>query len=310
MDILTILFLAIIIDLALGEPPRLLHPVVWMGKVVTLLEKAFRRQGRKARFCYGLGMTLITAGLFATPAYFLLLYLKGLSFIVYAIAGALVLKSTFSLRGLRSAALSIKRFMLEGKIDEARFELRSLVSRDTRNLSHPLLISAAVESVAENTSDSFIAPVFYFLLLGVPGAVAYRVVNTLDSMVGYHGKYEYLGKFASRLDDVLNFIPARLTALLLVLAAFLSRKSGKASWQTAKEEHARTESPNAGWPMAAMAGALRIRLEKPGQYQLGQAGSPPVPESIAGSLKLAQIAVLVWALICFMIGGMQLVLTA
>ena len=132
------------------------------------------------------------------------------------------------------------------------------------DLPQPLLVSATVESVAENTSDSFVAPLFYFLLLGIPGAIAYRVVNTLDAMVGYHGEYEYLGKFASKLDDVLNFIPARLTALLLVVAAFLSKRSASASWRVALSDHSKTESPNAGWPMAAVAGALNVQLETVG----------------------------------------------
>jgi adenosylcobinamide-phosphate synthase len=220
-----------------------------------------------------------------------------------------LLKSTFSLRELRRAALGIKRLLMEDKLDEARFELRSLVSRDTRGLPKPLLVSATVESVAENTSDSFIAPLFYFLLLGVPGAIAYRVVNTLDAMVGYHREYEYLGKFASRLDDILNFIPARLTVLLLVLATFLSRRDGHKSWRVALREHAKTESPNAGWPMAAVAGALNVQLEKVGCYKLGKVNAPLVPETIDNSLKLAQIAMLVWVLICFTVGGVHFVLT-
>ncbi|MFC1864895.1 CobD/CbiB family cobalamin biosynthesis protein, partial [Chloroflexota bacterium] len=120
-----------------------------------------------------------------------------------------------------------------------------------------------------------VAPLFYFLLFGVPGAIAYRVVNTLDAMVGYHGEYEYLGKFASRLDDVLNFIPARLTALLLVLASFLSGRGARASWQVTLREHSKTESPNAGWVMAAVAGALSVQLERVGHYRLGEADTPP-----------------------------------
>ena len=126
---------------------------------------------------------------------------------------------TFSIKGLRRAAFKIKNLLQDDDLDKTRFELRALVSRDTAGLPRPLLASAAVESVAEGTCDSLVAPLFYFLLLGVPGAIGYRVVNTLDAMIGYHGKYEYLGKFAARLDDVLNYIPARLAALLLVLAA-------------------------------------------------------------------------------------------
>jgi adenosylcobinamide-phosphate synthase len=255
-------------------------------------------------------MTLVTIGLFTAPVYFILLYLKSLSFVAYVVVGAALLKSTFSLRGLRQAAIDIKRLLVKKRLGEARFELRSLASRDTGGLSKPLLVSAAVESVAENTSDSFIAPLFYFLLLGIPGAIAYRVVNTMDAMVGYHGKYEYSGKFASRLDDILNFIPARLTALLLVLATFLSGRNGGTSWQIARSEHSKTESPNAGWPMAAVAGALNVQLEKVGHYKLGKVNAPLIPETIDASLKLTQITALIWVLICFMAGGIRFVLTA
>ncbi|MBA7666480.1 Cobalamin biosynthesis protein CobD [subsurface metagenome] len=310
MEILLILFLAIIIDLALGDPPNAIHPVAWMGKVILLLEKGNISESHSAQFLYGTGIVVVTLGLFVAPAYFIITYLNSLSLAAYVIIGAVLLKSTLSLRELRQAALGIRRLLQEDKLDEAHFELRSLVSRDTRGLPKPLLVSATVESVAENTTDSFVAPLFYFLLLGIPGAIGYRVVNTLDAMVGYHGKYEYLGKFASRLDDVLNFIPARLTALLLILAAFLSRKNGRRAWQVAFSEHARTDSPNAGWPMAATAGALNVQLEKVAHYKLGGTGTPLTPETIDASLKLVQTAALVWVLLCFIAGGIQIVLTA
>jgi adenosylcobinamide-phosphate synthase len=310
VDILVILFLSLAIDLAVGEPPRVLHPVVWMGKVTSLLEKSGISQPRTVQLIYGLGMILVIMVLFVAPAYFLLPHLKNLSLAAYVIIGAILLKTTFSLRELRRTAVGIKNLLQKDKIDEARFELRSLVHRDTDTLSKPLLVSATVESIAENTSDSFIAPLFYFLLFGVPGAIAYRVVNTLDAMIGYHGKYEYLGKAASRMDDVLNFVPARLTALFLVWASFLSRRNGQMSWQVAINDHTKTESPNAGWPMAAVAGALNVQLEKTGHYKLGDANTPPTPATIDASLELMQIATLAWALTCFMIGGIRFVITA
>lgn len=299
MDILIMLAGALAIDLALGEPPRVIHPVVWMGKVTSLWERGGIGQRPVAQFIYGAGMTLVTIGLFTIPAYFILFNLKGVSYVAYVIAGAVLLKFTFSLRELRQAAISVKRLLVKEKLDEARFELRSLVSRDTRGLPKPLLVSATVESVAENACDSFVAPLFYFLLLGVPGAIAYRVVNTLDAIIGYHQKYEYLGKFASRLDDVVNFIPARLTALLLVSAAFLSKRDTRASWQVMLSDHSKTESPNAGWPMAAVAGALNMQLEKAGHYQLGKANAPPVPQVIDTVIRLTGIAALIWVIICF-----------
>ncbi len=302
MDILLILSIALAIDLALGEPPRAIHPVVWIGKVASLLERGGISQRPLAQFFCGAGIAVVTIGLFTAPAYFLLLYLESLSFVAYVIVGALLLKFTFSVKELRRVGLRVKRFLLEEKLGEARLELRSLVSRDSRGLPKPLLVSATMESVAENTCDSFVAPLFYFLLFGVPGAIAYRVVNTLDAMVGYHGKYEYLGKFTSRLDDVLNFIPARLTALLLVLAAFLSRRDARASWRVMLNDHTSTESPNAGWTMAAMAGGLGVQLEKTGHYRLGGADAPLIPETIDAALKLMLLSMLSWVLICFLVG--------
>ncbi len=310
MDTLLILLVALAIDLALGEPPRLIHPVVWMGKVASSLERVSAGQPRVAQFVYGIGITLFLIGLFAAPTYFILFYLKSLSLVAYVIVGAALLKSTFSLKELRGVALRVKKLLLGEKLDETHRELRSLVSRDTRGLPKPLGVSAAVESVAENTCDSFVAPLFYFLLFGVPGAIAYRVVNPLDARVGYHGRYEYLGKFVSKLDDVLNFVPARLTALLLVSASFLSGRGARASWQVALSEHTKTESPNAGWTMAAVAGALDVQLEKVGHYKLGKAGAPLTPETIDASLQLMQIAVLLWVVICFTVGGIGFALAS
>lgn len=310
MDILLILFLAIIIDLTLGDPPNVIHPVAWMGKVAAFLERWGHKLSPGVQFFYGAAMVLLIAGLFITPAYFLLAYIKGLNYAAYVVTGALLLKFTFSLRDLWRAALKIKGFLQEDEIDEARFYLRAMVSRNASELTGPQMISATVESVAENTTDSFVSPLFYFLLFGIPGAIAYRAVNTLDAMIGYHGRYEYLGKFPSRLDDVLNYIPARITALLLVLAAFWCGKDGRASWRTARNEHAKTESPNAGWIMAATAGALNVQLEKAGHYRLGAMNTPLLPETITASVKLVQIAALTWTIICLTIGAIYLAITS
>lgn len=309
MDILLILSLALALDLTLGEPPRFLHPVVWMGKVISFLEKGGLKLSPGAQFFYGVGIVLVSVVLFTVPAYFMLTYLKGLHFAAYVVIGGLMLKSAFSIKDLRQSALRVKGLLLEDKLEKARFELRSLVSRDASQLSEPLVVSAVIESVVENTCDSFVAPLFYFLVLGVPGAVAYRVINTMDAMLGYHGKYEYLGKFASKLDDILNYLPARLTALLLILAAFLCGKDGRAAWQSAVNEHSRTASPNAGWPIAATAGALDIQMEKVGHYRMRSDGTPPAPEAIDASLTLMQVAMMTWVLICLITGVILFVLT-
>jgi len=301
MGILLILALALILDFAFGDPPDAFHPVAWMGKAISFLERKGLSRPTSSHFAYGVMITIAIVALFTVPAYLLLSYLKDISLVAYVIVGALVLKLAFSFRGLRRTALKIKNLLHDDKLDRARFELRALVGRDTSTLSQPHLVSATVESVAESTCDSFVAPLFYFLIFGVPGAVAYRAVNTLDSMIGYHGRYEHLGKFASRADDVLNYIPARVTALLLIVAAFFSGRNGKRAWRVALSDHSKTASPNAGWPMATTAGALNIQLEKANHYKLGGANAKLVPKTIDKSLTLMLIAVVFWILICFAI---------
>src|SRR5262249_14746630 len=144
-------------------------------------------------------------------------------------------------------------------------------SRDPSALDAPLVVAATVESVAENASDSFVAPLFYYALFGLPGAMAYRAINTADAMIGYHGRYERLGKAAARLDDLANFIPARLTPLLLLIAGAAARLRVREGWRIFRRDGGVTESPNAGRPMAMMAGLLGVQLEKVGHYRLGDA---------------------------------------
>lgn len=186
---------------------------------------------------------------------------------------------------LAGVGLKIARLLKFGDLAQARFEMRSLVSRDTSRLNEDLIVAAIVESIAENTTDSFVSPLFFFFLLGLPGVVAYRLVNTFDSMVGYRGKYEYLGKTAARLDDVLNFIPARLTALLFVLNARFYDGDTAHAWRIMWRDHKRTASPNAGWTMAAMAGALHVRLEKSGHYSLGDDEHLLLPSLVPHTVK-------------------------
>jgi adenosylcobinamide-phosphate synthase len=309
MEIIILTAGAVIIDLVLGDPPNALHPVAWMGKAIGLMEKGGLKLKPAGQFTYGIIITLFTTALFAVPSYYVIFYAWQFNIIAGIIISALLFKSTFAITGLRRAAQKIRDLLKEENLDKTRFELRALVSRDTSKLSEPQLASAAVESVAEGLCDSLVAPMFFFLLLGVPGAVGYRVVNTFDAMIGYHGKYEYLGKFAARLDDVLNYIPARFSFLLLVLAAAF-RKSGRRAWQTACREHTRTESPNAGWTIAAMAGALDTRLEKTGHYVFRENGAIPSTISIDNAVRIFLTASFIWVAICMLEEVIRFAVTA
>ncbi len=310
MENIIVLFLALTIDLALGEFPRPLHPVVWLGNIISIELRFAPGSGRRRQLTCGIAMVTLTIVAVTLATYFLLAYLRGINTIAYILSAALLLKSSFSAKELRHAALKIKTSLEGNNIMQARLESRALVSRDTSQLDEPHLVSATLESIAENTSDSLIAPLLYFLVLGVPGAIAYRVVNTFDAMVGYHGEYEYLGKFAARLDDGLNFIPARLSGLLLVLAAYLQHQDGRNAWRIMIRDHKQTESPNAGWPMSAMAGALRTSLEKDGHYKLGDANHPLSTELISRGLRLVVISALLWAGFCLTVEVIRFVATA
>lgn len=309
MGITLIIIFAVIVDLALGDPPNAFHPVAWMGWIISKLERVGMTFDRTGQFIFGMFMTLFTVALFTIPMYLLFFVigvklgpLGGLAIFLYPLAGGILLKSTFTISGLRRTARQIRGLLDNDNLDETRHELRALVSRDASTLSPPLMVSAAVESVAEGLCDSVVAPLFYYLLLGLPGAFAYRVVNTLDSMIGYRGDYEYLGKFAARLDDVLNFVPARLSALLLIMAASFKGAGGRAG-RVALDEHRRTSSPNAGWPIAAMAGALNVRLEKPGHYNLGNGKDKLEPKTIDAAVRLFSIASFAWIGLCCVWGG-------
>jgi adenosylcobinamide-phosphate synthase len=294
MEIIVILLIAIVLDLIFGEMPNTWHPVAWLGKLISLETRLAPKAGRLRQLVYGVSIVLITLALIVTAVYFLLTYLIELNPIVYVIITGLLLKFTFSLRGLRQAIGAVRGLLARDKLAQARINLQSLVSRDTDELNKSQIISATIESAAENICDSFVAPLFYFLLFGVPGAIAYRVINTFDAMVGYHGRWEYLGRFAARLDDVVNFIPARITALMIVLASPICRKNMSQSWHIMIRDHKKTESPNAGWTMGAIAGALEVQLEKVGHYSLGDNHLSLSLDAIDASQKVILVAAIIW----------------
>jgi adenosylcobinamide-phosphate synthase len=309
MEIIVILLLALALDLAFGEMPNAWHPVAWLGKLISLEAKVSPKADKTRQLVYGVSMVLITLGLIVAAVYFLLAYLREVNPVVYIIVAGLLLKFTFSLRGLRQAVDAVRGLLARDKLTQARMSLKSLVSRDTDKLNKNQLISAAVESAAENICDSFVAPLFYFLLFGVPGAIAYRVINTFDAMMGYHGHWEYLGKFAARLDDVVNFIPARITALIIVLASPLCRKNMSQAWRIMIRDHKKTESPNAGWTMGAIAGALEVQLEKAEHYKLGDNHFPLSLDTIDASRQIILVAAIIWCSISILAEVIYLVTT-
>ena len=289
---LAVLLLALLLDLALGEPPNRLHPTVWMGQTVSLAGRIAPGPQRSpaGQLLAGLLMALLLPAAWGALAWAIAAGLSALHPLAYLIVAAALLKTAFSVRMLRRVAARVGRLLAAGDLAAARREMSALVSRDAATLTAGQMAAAAIESVAENITDSVVAPLLAFALFGLPGAAAYRALNTLDSMVGYHGRYEYLGKASARLDDLANLLPARLAALLLCLAiALLPGMSGRRAVPIMLAHRRRTESPNAGWTMAAMAGGLGVTLEKTGHYRLGD----PAPEPAAPHIRRATRALYV-----------------
>ncbi|MYD36612.1 MAG: cobalamin biosynthesis protein CobD [Dehalococcoidia bacterium] len=281
------LLLAVGLDRALPEPPGRIHPVVWMGRTIAVLERAASQRPAPA-FIYGCIIVILVTGFSTALSWLAVIALASIHPVAYVTGSAIILRATFTVRGLSSAARQTRDALREGRLEPAQASLRNLVSRDPTTLTPPLVAASAIESVAENTTDSFVGPWLAFAVFGVPGAVAYRAVNTLDSMLGYRGRYEYLGKASARLDDALNLIPARLSALFLLLGGALGRLPMRRAWLIMLRDRQSTASPNAGWTMSAIAGLLGVRLEKPEHYVLGEGMREPNAEDISTAIRLAE----------------------
>ena len=282
------LLIALALDLLLRELPSAIHPVVWMGKLVSLLERVGPSvESRMASLVWGAGMAVFVPALAGVLAWLAANGLRELGPIPYLLGVAALLSTAFAVKGLAQAAKTVQDAMDEGSIGEARYELRSLVSRDAGSLNQSLASAAAIESVAENTTDSYVGPWLAFALLGLPGVFAFRAVNTLDSMIGYRGRYEYLGKASARLDDVMNLIPARISAALMLAAGALCRLPIGQGFRGALTGRRLTASPNAGWTIGAMSGLLGVALEKSGHYRIGDGLREPGPGHIGLSVRVA-----------------------
>lgn len=297
------------LDLAFGEPSNRFHPVAWLGNIITAEMKIAPKEGKWRQITFGGVTVCLTVVLIVALCYLILHQLEELSRAISVLMGAIILKFSFSLRGLTNAINKVKTLLAKADLSGARDSLKALVSRDTTSLDEKLIISATVESAAENTCDSFTAPLFYFLLFGTPGAVAYRIINTFDAMIGYHDKWEYLGKVAARLDDIANYIPARLTGFTIILASLLCRKKASQSWRIMLSDHSKTESPNSGWTMSALAGALEVQLEKSNCYKLGVNRNALTTGTIDASQKIIITVAAIWVLLSITVKGIYLATT-
>ncbi len=284
---LVVFLLAIAFDILLGEPPAKVHPVVWIGKFIAFL-RAHARPTRAS----GIALAIVVIAATVLSGH-LAVKAAGYVPLLPLLVSAYLFKSTFAIRCLLQVSRDIGQ-MIDRDMDEAKSMLPALVGRDTTSLTRAQASSAVIESLSENYVDSILSPIFYYLLfapfgLGLEAALAFKAISTMDSMIGYKTRgLKELGFAGAKLDDLANYIPARLSILLIALAR---PARALAALRAALRYHSATPSPNSGWPMAALAGALNIRLEKPGYYVLVEDGEEPETSDVPRALLLMQTAI-------------------
>jgi adenosylcobinamide-phosphate synthase len=304
------LAIALILDAWLGDPDwlwrKFQHPVVWCGKAITWCEARWNQGDANSRRFGGLGTVMACVGGAAAVGWLIEIVAGWLpigSLIEMAAVFILLAQGSMA-KHARAVALA-----LADSLDKGRDAVSLIVGRDPKSLDESGVARAAIESVAENFSDGVVAPALAYLVFGLPGLFAYKALNTADSMIGHRSaQYEDFGFFAAKLDDVANFVPARLSALFLIGAALMDKRDAKAAVAVVKQDAAKHRSPNAGWPEAAMAGALDLSLAGPRTYEgqpVDDAWMHPAGRRTCGAAEIHASLRLFW-LAC----GLQAVLVA
>lgn len=297
-ELFFILALAVLIDRLFGEPPERFHTTVWMGRGISMLSPAGKQASGRLKNSILNGALLFVFVAFTSSgiALFSMLLFRGP--VLTIILGGVLLKMQFSWKGLSDHAMPIVS-ILEQDLEKGRTLLSRIVGRDTHSLNREEILSGVVESIGESTTDSITAPLFYYFLLGlafgpeagVSAAIFFRAVNTLDSMVGYKKEgLDRVGLISAKADDILNFLPARITALLMILSAFILHENSKNAVRIFKRDRKNTKSPNSGQTMAVMAGALGVRLEKIGYYRIGEPLKKIHSSDVERAIRISNLA--------------------
>lgn len=298
-SILIVVF-AIGLDLTIGDPKNKFHPTAWIGQLIGKVVPYGKSKSPLYEKISGIVFVFLISGvvisiLSALDYGISLLSIDFLGIIVSIIIGSILFKTTIAIRGMEQHAIKIIDALENNDIQSARDNLSMIVKRDTKNLKKNHIISGTLESISENTVDGITGPLFYFGLFGIFGAFAYRVINTFDSMIGYRTKmFENLGWFAAKCDTIINFIPSRLTALLMILGSIILRINWKNSYHIMVRDNSKLESTNAGYPMAVLAGALNTTFEKIDHYKIGNGQTELDIYHVKASIKLMKITSLLF----------------
>lgn len=291
----SILLFALMIDTIVGEPPDPFHPVVWMGKVISFFEPTLYSGSKRRQRIKGTLAAIFTIFLFTVPT--ILFQIAGLSLIsgnliylsIYVAVSACVLKSSFTIATLKKEATYVSE-LAYNDVEQARFCVRSLVSRDRSTLTREQILSGVCESIGENSVDSVVAPLLFFAVFGIAGAIFYRVVNTLDSMLGYKDHREAAGAFSARLDDAVNYLPTRIALPLMLLGFYFAagKQASSQALRILKRDYRKKKAINSGLSISLFAGGLGVKFVKLGSYAIGDKDDAITKSTVNRAISVMQ----------------------
>ena len=287
---------ALLLDFLIGDPKTKYHPTAWIGKLIAVLVPFTRNNSPKKELFGGILIVFAVVAIVSTLLVALdfgisLLTIDAISLVVSLVVGSILLKTTIAIRGMQKHALAVVDALEKDDLDSARNHLSMIVKRNTKHLDKNHISSAVLESVSENTVDGITGPLFYYAIFGLPGAFVYRAINTIDSMVGYKTSlFRNIGWFGANCDTILNYIPSRLTGLVMILSALILGYNWKESFYIMRRDGKKLESPNAGFPIAALAGALGTKLEKINYYAVGDGNIEFTKSHIISAIRLMKVS--------------------
>ena len=295
LEPIVIVAFALGIDFVFGDPKNKYHPTAWIGTLIAKLTPLAKNQNTYVEKLGGIFVVAITVGVVVTLLSILdtgisLLTTDWVTIVVSGVVVVILLKTTIAIRGMEKHVKAVLESLDQNNLDMARTNLSMIVKRNTKNLDKNHVISGVLESISENTVDGVTGPLFYFALFGLPGAFVYRVINTVDSMIGYKTDiFKNIGWFGATCDTILNYIPSRLTGLVMIISAAILQNNWKESYKIMIRDGKKTESPNAGYPMAALAGALETKFEKINHYKLGNGEIILTTEHVNSALTMMKL---------------------
>ena len=295
LESISIIGFAILIDLIFGDPKNRYHPTAWIGTLIAKFTPILKHQNSLFEKIGGVFIIIFTSSivillLSSIDIVISLITVDYASLIISVIVGALLLKTTIAIRGMEKHAISVLESLEDNNLDMARNYLSMIVKRKTTNLDKNHVFSGVLESISENTVDGITGPMFYYAIFGLFGAFVYRVINTADSMIGYKNDiFKNLGWFTAKCDTILNYIPSRLTGLMMVISAAILQNNWRNSYKVMIRDGKKTESPNAGYPMAALAGALETKFEKINHYKLGDGEIILTRDHVLSAIKIMKL---------------------